>query len=70
MNRNALFKKNKPMISNKYTLSFLHVLKLHVAPSFEMVHKYIKKNNIWIEQCILCVFGNKFTNEINQACSF
>ena len=70
MNRNVLFKKNKPMIGNKYTLSSLHVLKLHVAPSFAMVHEYIKKNNIWIEKYILSVFGNKFTNEITKACSF
>ena len=58
------------MISNKYTLLSLHVLKLHVAPSFEIVHEYIERNNISIEQCILSVYRNTFTNEINQACKF
>ena len=67
MNRNVLFKKNRPIDGNKYTLLSLHVLKLHVAPSFEIVHKYIEMNNKWIEQCVLSVYWNKFTNDINQA---
>ena len=70
MNRNVLFKKNRPIDGNKYTLLSLHVLKLQVAPSFEIVHKYIERNNKWIDQCILSVYRNKFTNDINQARNF